>query len=341
MRKYAYDDQLASIPRVVEDVLASTCAPELDPDKPLIFTGIGTSLHAARTATEWVCLLSGGTKRAFAVDAHDIGTGFWPVTPADQVVAISHRGRKLFPTAAQEAALKAGASRVIAVVGKAAPDQPAHVTVRTCDNETAGTFSVSYLATLTALAKIVVAFVPAQSASFAAGLDALPPLLSRSLTQLPDAGLVREIAKAHPLLISGFGQDFTTAQEAALKIKEGAWLWTEGMSPEFALHGTPASYHPGMSAIVIMPSADDRERSILLRETLIGLRLACVATCGVEGSGVDLSFPVPPHPHLRPFLSIMPFHLLTVELARVRNTDPDTLHGHREPWKMLMTGLRL
>ena len=32
---------------------------------------------------------------------------------------------------------------------------------------------------------------------------------------------------------------------------------------------------------------------------------------------------------------------LTAELARLRGTDPDSLHGRREPWQAAMTALRL
>jgi len=32
---------------------------------------------------------------------------------------------------------------------------------------------------------------------------------------------------------------------------------------------------------------------------------------------------------------------LTAELARLRGTDPDTMHGNREPWRAVMTGVRL
>ena len=342
MPSNAYDLQLASIPGTVRGVLDAEIDIELDPRRPLIFTGIGTSLHAARVASDWVALLSKGEKRAFAIDAHDIGAGATPISKNDQLVCISHRGKKIFPTAAQAAAKRAGASPIIAVVGEAAPPQSsADVTIRTCKNETAGTFSVSYLASLVVLAKIVAAYLPNESKEFLASLNGLPAALTRSLELKPGMNHVQALSRAQPIIISGFGQDTVTAQEAALKIKEGAWLWTEAMSPEFALHGTPASYRPEMSAIIIMPARDDGGRSKLLKQVLLDLNLAHVATCDLETNGADLQFAEPPHPLLRPFVSIIPFHLLTAALAHVRQTDPETLHGHREPWKKTMTGLQL
>jgi glucosamine--fructose-6-phosphate aminotransferase (isomerizing) len=223
------------------------------------------------------------------------------------------------------------------VVGLEAPEQKATHVMRTCINETSGTFSVSYLATLAALARLVAPWDA--DGTFTASLAALPGALAETLSLPIDRALVSDIAEATPILISGFSEDLVTAQEAALKIKEGAWLWTEAMSPEFAIHGTPASYYKGMSAIVITPSRPDGGRSDLLISVLRRLNLKRVVICGE--STADLPFGAQPHPLLRPALAILPFHRLTSALAHLRGTDPDTLHGNREPWASVMAGLKL
>lgn len=339
MNRFAYDDQLVTIPEVVAELVARPHYPPLDLTRPIVFTGIGTSLHAARVAADWVAQLSGGQVRALAADAHDVGTGHVPLNAQDQVVVISHRGYKTYPTASLNRARELGAA-TIAIVGSEAPPQPADIIVSTCANESAGTFSVSYLAALAALGGIVGATFRTEASSFIAGFADLPQALARSLELTPAPAWVAAFSDRSPILISGFGSDFPTAQEAALKIKEGAWLWTEAMSPEFALHGTPASFNAEMSAIVLLPDQDDGGRSALLADALHRLGLETVATCGTGGQA-DLRFDVPPHPLLRPLLAVLPFHLLTAELARHRGTDPDTLHGHRTPWKPVMTTLAL
>ena len=101
------DRQIASAPEAVRAILASE-VPHLDPDRPIIFTGIGTSLHAARVAANWINVLNGGRNRAQALDAHDVGT-WLPIRAVDQVVVISHRGNKIFPTASLNKARSAGA----------------------------------------------------------------------------------------------------------------------------------------------------------------------------------------------------------------------------------------
>ncbi len=340
MKTFAYDQQLQTMSDVVMGLIQHTEAPSLNPHRPIIFSGIGTSLHAAKVAADWVNQLSNGQIRAFAADAHDVGTGAFLLTAQDQLIVISHRGKKIYPNAALARARELG-SFSISIVGLTAPEQSADVTLRTCANETAGTFSVSYLASLAVLAKIVVKLFPNVSAAFAAGFALLPAAISRTLNMKPDEKWVHSFAKHTPILITGFGSDLPTAQEAALKIKEGAWLWTEAMSPEFAIHGTPASFHAEMSSIVMLPAQNDGGRTLVLIDILKKLQLKTIASCGVEGSGADLNFAHPPHALLRPFLSILPFHMLTVELARHLGTDPDTLHGHREPWKSIMTELKL
>lgn len=211
------------MPDVISDLMNLADCPGLNPHRPIIFAGIGTSLHAAKVAADWVAQLSGGKVRAWAADAHDVGTGAFPLTAQDQLVVISHRGKKIYPNASLKRARELGCY-TISIVGQSAPEQDADVTLRTCANESAGTFSVSYLASLIVLAQIVAKTFPNASAAFAAGLKQLPAAVAESLSQKPAARWVDAFAKNSPILITGFGIDLPTAQEAALKIKEGAWL---------------------------------------------------------------------------------------------------------------------
>ncbi|MCB4767041.1 SIS domain-containing protein [Ancylobacter sp. Lp-2] len=334
-KSFNLDTQIASAPEAVRAILA-TEVPRLDPDRPIIFTGIGTSLHAARVAASWVNVLNGGKNRAQALDAHDVGT-WLPIRADDQVVVISHRGNKIFPTASLNRARSAGAS-TIAIVGQAAPVQPADNTVRTCANETAGTFTVSYLSSLAVLARLASQFDTSADQAFATAVDALPEAVAQTIALGNPAIAAEKVKAAETLLIIGFGIDLPTAQEAALKIKEGAWQWTEAMPPEFALHGTPASFHPGMAAAVIEPGEDDSGRTQLLLTVLDRLGIETVTVS--ERRDTELAF-VTPHPLLRPVTGIVPLQRLTAELARLRDTDPDTMHGNREPWRSVMTSVKL
>ncbi|QYB00120.1 SIS domain-containing protein (plasmid) [Rhodococcus sp. USK10] len=337
--RFNLDSQISTIPTVTAELLSSTVAPTLDGNRPIIFTGIGTSLHAARVAANWVTYLTDGKVRPHAVDAHDMATTL-PLTADDQIVVISHRGTKIFPTATLERAAKAGAS-TIAVVGQTAPEQPADVTLRTCANETAGTFSVSYIASLVVLGKIAAQFDQGARSGFAQSLGELPAAAAQTINDSGAGAAAKILNQADPLLLVGFGSDLPTVQEAALKIKEGAWMWTEAMSPEFALHGTPASYHPEMAAVLVEPTSTtvDGGRTQILSKALTDLGLFAVLSCA-EREDADLRF-TSPSPLLRPVTSIIPLLQLTAELAALRGTNPDTMHGDREPWATVMTGLQL
>src|SRR5262249_2977199 len=143
-------------------------------------------------------------------------------------------------------------------------------------------------------------------------------------------------ARTRPPL-TGFDLDAITVAEAALKIKEGARLWTEAMSTEFSLHGTPATFRARMYAISVTPGTDDQGRTTTLRQLLAELDVN-VVTCG--DTDEQLWF-ARTDPWLRPFTSIVPLQRLTAELARVRATHPDTLHGDVEPCRSAMTKLEL
>jgi glucosamine--fructose-6-phosphate aminotransferase (isomerizing) len=332
--RFALDDQIAAQPDVVADVLGRV-VPALDPRRPIVFSGIGTSLHAARVAAAWTWLASGGRVRAAAIDPHDLALGY-PLTADDQVVVISHRGYKRYPRAALDTARSAGALTV-AVVGTDAPEQNADVTVWTCPNETAGTFTVSYLASLALLGRLIEGLDLRNRDRFGTALEAVPAALKQTLAEPGPVEVATACADAEPLLVVGFDLDAITADEAALKVKEGARLWAEAMSTEFSLHGTPAAFRAGMNVVTITPGADDGGRTATLRSVLDRLG-ARVWTCGTGDA--DLRF-APTDPWMRPFTSIVPLQRLTAELARARHTDPDTLHGNLEPWHSVMTGLDL
>ncbi|MEV4172784.1 hypothetical protein [Nonomuraea sp. NPDC049709] len=92
-----------------------------------------------------------------------------------------------------------------------------------------------------------------------------------------------------------------------------------------------------MNVISITPGTDDQGRTNTLRALLAKLG-ATVWTSGEDDE--ELRF-APVDPLMRPFTSIVPLQRLTAELARLRGTDPDTLHGRVEPWLSAMTELEL
>jgi len=285
-----YDAQIESQPDAVAAVLRRP-APRLDPSRPLLFCGQGTSLHAARVAAAWAGY------PAQALDSHDVAlrTG---IPSGAQVVAISHSGRGF--TAAVLRKARAAGAITFAVCGDAATADADHV-VRTCAPERAQTHSVSYVTALAALGQML-------------GLDlsSAPRLLRDVLAEPAPVDDARRLAGKDPLLVTGFGLDAITAEEAALKLKEATFQWAEALSVEQALHGPQAALRQGMGAILFIPDHDDGGRTVRLRDLC--------AQLGVEV--VDIRVPASSEA-LRPIVSIVPAQRLAAEIARLTGGDPD------------------
>lgn len=337
--RFAYDDQVNSQPAAVRDVLARVDVPALDPRRPLVLTGIGTSFHACRVAAEWVTELSGGRIRPWAVQAHELGL-HGPLRADDQVVVVSHRGVKRYPNAVLERARSVGAF-TLTVTGQGEAEPAADVVLRTCLQETAGTHTVSYTTALAVLAKLAGALVGEPAESFLADLERVPDAMAKTLA-LDGASKVADVLQDHaPVAIMGFGLDAITASEAALKLKEGTYVWAEGISTEFALHGTPAVFAPGQAAIVLVPGRDDGGRTIVLESVLrtIGVH---AFRCGAlrDADEVDLLF-ADVDVLLRPFVNLLPLHRVVGELARLLDSNPDKIHNEAEPWSTASEAVRL
>jgi glucosamine--fructose-6-phosphate aminotransferase (isomerizing) len=288
--RFVYDAQIESQPDAVEAVLRRP-APRLDPARPLLFCGQGTSFHAARIGAAW----AGYPAQAF--ESHDLALRL-AIPKGAQVVAISHSGRGFTPAVLDKA--RAAGVTTFAVCGETAAADADHV-VRTCPRERAHTHSVSYLTALAALGQLL-------------GLDltSAPRLLREALAAPPPLDEARRLAGKDPLLVTGFGLDAITAAEAALKLKEATFQWAEGLAVEQALHGPQAALRQGMGAVLFIPDRDDGGRTLRLREVC--------ARLGVEAVEIGTA---PCSDAVRPLLSIVAAQRLAAEIARLTGGDPD------------------
>jgi glucosamine--fructose-6-phosphate aminotransferase (isomerizing) len=333
----AFAEQVASQPAVVAG-LVGIDVPRLDAARPLVLTGIGTSLHACMIAARWVLTLSGGEVRPLVLDAHDLALGGL-LGAADQVVVVSHRGNKRYPNEVLRRAREAGAT-TITITGLGDADPHADVVLRTCDQERASTHTVSYTAALTVLARLVGTALGHEGQLLLSALEAVPDALRATLAlPLPPAAVDGLVASApHSALVCGTGLDALTAAEAALKIKEGTYRWAEAMHCEFALHGPPAVFSSHTVAYLIRPGAPDGGRHDDLR-TLLGAIGAPVFVCA-DDPGADLPF-ARTDPLTRPFVAILPFQRLVAAAAAALGSDPDLTRLEAEPWASAIRAVSL
>jgi glucosamine--fructose-6-phosphate aminotransferase (isomerizing) len=252
------------------------------PSGRVVFTGCGTSFHAAQTGGEALQALE-------AVMAPP---------EANLLVVVSHEGTtKLTLEAAQ-----AFAGPVWLVTGQA--ESP-----------------------LAELADEVLVVTPeleesyCHTASYTCAVAALAVLRGEDVAGLPGAV---EAAIANPfapsvharLAVVGAGRDLPTAQEAVLKLREGAYVAAEAHHTEQLLHGHLAAIDETVRVFVLEGEGRAAERA---RDAVRAL-----AEIGAETTLV---------PSVHRVVDIVRFQLLAVALADARGVDPDLIRWDDPRWK--------
>jgi len=254
------------------------------PDRRVLFTGCGTSFHAAQTA--------GDAEQAFELVLR-------PERDADLLVCVSHEGT----TAMTIEAAKAWEGPVWLLTG--APESPLaeqadEVIVCTPEIEQSWCHTASYTAAVATLAAL-----RGDDVSWLAGAVAE----ALAAPRFPVSGHDR-------WLVAGAGRDWPTAQEAVLKLREGVHVAAEAWETEQLLHGHLAAVDETVRAFVLEGEGRAAERA---RETVAAL----------EAIGA----PVTLVPTRHPVVDIVPFQLLTVDLAEARDIDPDPIRRDDPRWE--------
>lgn len=210
----------------------------------VLFTGCGTSFHAAWTGGE-------------AVQALELVLA--PDRDADVLVLVSHEGETQLTL---EAARAWRGPRWL-VTGKA--DGPIaelcdEVVVCTPAVEESWCHTASYTCAVAAIAALKGEDVSWLPSAVAAGLEADLPM----------------VRKQERFLVAGAGRDLPTAHEAVLKLREGAWVAAEAYETEQLLHGYLAAVDESVRAFVLEGEGRAAERAA---DAVAGLRaLGCDAT---------------------------------------------------------------
>jgi glutamine---fructose-6-phosphate transaminase (isomerizing) len=212
------------------DWLRQVPAGERFPEGRLLFTGCGTSFHAAQTGGD-------------AVQALDLATQ--PRRDADLLVALSHEGTTWITleavrawhgptwliTGAAESPLASESDRVLVVTPE--------IEQSWCHTAS----STSAVAALAALRGEDISWLP----------DAVAEALQQDVGE-PPTGRV---------LVAGAGGAWPTAQEGVLKLREGAHLPAEAHHTEQLLHGDLAAVDETVRAYVLDgPRAADAVRAL-------------------------------------------------------------------------------
>jgi glutamine---fructose-6-phosphate transaminase (isomerizing) len=247
------------------------------PEGRIVYTGCGTSFHAAQT---------GG----LTIEALDAS-----ISPpsADILVCVSHEGG----TKMTRAAAAAFPGTTIAVTAVAESPIAAE-----CDLVVAmpGPPEESYCHTR----------------GYTTAVATLAALRGEDIGSLPSAveEALRQDVGEPPLgrvLVVGAGTAWPTAQEAALKFREGVFLPAEAHHTEELLHGHLAAIDETVRAYVLDgPRAADAVRAL-------------------EALGCDTTLV----PTRHPVVDIVFFQLLMLTAAEARGTNPDLIRRDNERWQ--------
>jgi glutamine---fructose-6-phosphate transaminase (isomerizing) len=251
------------------------------PSGRVVFTGCGTSFHAAQTGGEAVQALE-------AVLAPP---------DADLLVAISHEGG----TQVTLEAARAFAGPVWLVTGREESplaEAADEVIVVTPEIEESYCHTASYTCAVAALAAL-------------RGEDVrwLRLAVEQALAERVEGGDWERVA------VVGAGRDWPTAQEAVLKLREGAYLAAEAHHTEQILHGHLAAIDEHVQVFVLAGEG----------------RAAGRAADVVRALG-EIGAPTTLVPTVHPVVDIVRFQLLTLELAARRGVDPDKIRWDDPRW---------
>jgi glucosamine--fructose-6-phosphate aminotransferase (isomerizing) len=251
------------------------------PDGLVVFTGCGTSFHAAQTAGEAMQALEAVLRPP----------------DADLLVVVSHEGGTRLAIEATEAFK----GPMWLLTGK--EESP-----------------------LAELAEEVFVVTPAveesycHTASYTCAVAALDALRGQDVRWLR---LAVEQALSDPfgggdwerVAVVGAGRDWPTAQEAALKLREGAYVGAEAHHTEQILHGHLAAIDERVRVFVFEGEGRAAERAA---DVVRALR-----EIGAEATLV---------PTAHPAVDIVRFQLLTLDLAERRGVDPDKIRWDDPRW---------
>lgn len=158
------------------------------------------------------------------------------------------------------------------------------------------------------------------TASYTCAVAAIAALHGHDISSLPGAveqALAEEprITEHERWLIAGAGDAWPTAQEAALKLREGAFVAAEAHHTEQLLHGHLAAVDESVRCFVLSGEGRLHER-------------AADAYAALRELGCDVELV----PTMHPVVDIVPFQLLTLALAAARGVDPDRIRRDDPRW---------
>ena len=146
-------------------------------------------------------------------------------------------------------------------------------------------------------------------------------LTSRSMRErLKD--LARDLAEKDHIYMIGRGLQYTTALEAALKVKEVSYIHTEAFAGGELKHGPLALIEKGTPVFVFV-SRDNEDRIVSNAQEVKARGGYVIGVSDWDNPVFDRWIKVPDCGDLNPVIQAIPMQVLAYELAVKKNLDPD------------------
>jgi glutamine---fructose-6-phosphate transaminase (isomerizing) len=264
--------------------------------------GTGTSQHAAALGAG---MIQEAGRSAHAVSSMQFVRWAPLVGSQDAVIVITHTAETAYAIAARGLAYNAG----LDVITITRPGSGLPGVIETVDKETSETYTVSYTASLLALAMLA-GEIGAESMTHEQ-LSVIPGFVRNAIES---TGVDAIPTPSRILVIAGSGPASVTAREGALKVREAARFLAEGYDAEYLLHG---------SAVPL--TAQDHILALTTPDT-DGFVEALATAGGAEGIPVTrLAEPAPLPPPLAQIPLTARLQMLALRIAMERGQDPDVV----------------
>jgi glutamine---fructose-6-phosphate transaminase (isomerizing) len=324
--------------RELVDALRTTA----DAGRPIVTTGCGTSEHAA-LALAYILEAALGLPAGRGIRAiQALETLHAP--PADGLLlAVSHEGGTWATNEALRAAREAGARTALVTVSDRSPGAAiAEIVVTTDEQDQSWCHTVGYVSPL---------IVAAVAADVIAGRIVDPHGMAGLLADAADEQRVtaaaERLAGCARLITAGWGIDYVTAREMALKVEEGARLPAVAHQLETVRHGHLAAADETTGVVLIVSDGATQHEQVMSRvdavarsARVLGMPLAAIlapaADAQIAGRLTPAGRLLLPSVEGLPaaagaaLTAALALQLLTERLARARGVDPDTL-GRDDP----------
>jgi glucosamine--fructose-6-phosphate aminotransferase (isomerizing) len=299
----------------------------------LFLVGTGTSYHAAKVG-EYFLNLYCKELHIKAFQAFEFAHYGPNLSSRDCVIAISHRGNKLYTLNSLKYASTMGSlTALITGKGGTAEAIPTDFCFYTVLQEKSAAHTVSYVTAIAVLALITYSISYKQGSECLITRnflqDHIPQKLDTALTTENDARLLaKKYHGCRRFWLVGGGPDAITAHEIALKIKETSYLQAEGMSIESMLHGPFLCSEADDLFILIAPSVVAKDRVIQLAKLVeeIGAKYCLICDTMLQlppkENKYQITLPVLPEAFTT-LTCLLPLQFFAYYLAIEHGTNPD------------------